>query len=450
MLTQKFRDSSIRVQQAAIKASSSLQEPQIISCPVINEFIFFLKNDSNVETRILILETIVINQLTFNIIKNELLFDTELEIRNKALSLIAKKIPINFINCKLKKNILECLLRNNNIELIEQFLKLFFSENSKIEVFLSNLDLQKYWLAHDTDIIFNFEKLLTIMNYVFLQTLSFTEKCSEFNKLIEEENAFKNLNFSFYFSSLIFHFKINEKICFLKKNINFELDNFENLIITELSNYKTFDKILILFNLINAFLWLDENLSLNRLYVYIKALKYEPDCHYLIQAVLKNLKNEETSKFIVLICTDLIEQLCNDEYEKFLTSLSIAISKINSEDFDNLETIDDLNLIEHIIVNVIPKFVSHSEISIRALSVKCIGLAAVLSEYIAETYVGFLFNILIIDTNVVVYESLKALFNISIFFYDDSKNKNEVCETILIGLENQLESMVNIFLSKIN
>ena len=73
-----------------------------------------------------------------------------------------------------------------------------------------------------------------------------------------------------------------------------------------------------------------------------------------------------------------------------------------------------------------------------------------MSEYIAETYVGFLFNILIIDTNVVVYESLKALFNISIFFYDDSKNKNEVWETILIGLENQLESMVNIFLSKIN
>jgi hypothetical protein len=449
MLTQRFRDSSVRVQQAAIKASSSLQEPQVISCPVINEFIFLLKNDSNIETRILILETIVINQLTFNIIKNELLFDTELEIRNKVLSLIQKKIPINFVNCKLKKNILDCLLRNNNIELTEQFLKLF-SENSKIEVFLSNLDLQKYWLVHDTDIIFNFEKLLTLMNYLFLQTESFTEKFAEFNKLIGEAKVFKYLNFSFFFCSLIFHFKINEKICFLKKNIIFELDNFENLIITELSNYKTFDKILILFNLINAFFWLNENLNLKRLYVYIKALKYEPDCHYLIQAILKNLKNEEISEFIVLICTDLIEQLCNDEYEKFLTSLSIAISKINLEDFDNLETIDDLNLIEHIIVNVIPKFISHSEINIRALSVKCIGLAAVLSEYITETYVGFLVNILIIDTSVVVCESLKALFNILIFFYDDSKNKNEVWETILIGLENQLESMVNNFLSIIN
>jgi hypothetical protein len=42
------------------------------------------------------------------------------------------------------------------------------------------------------------------------------------------------------------------------------------------------------------------------------------------------------------------------------------------------------------------------------------------------------------------------LFNILIFFYDDSKNKNEVWETILIGLENQLESMVNNFLSIIN
>jgi hypothetical protein len=73
-----------------------------------------------------------------------------------------------------------------------------------------------------------------------------------------------------------------------------------------------------------------------------------------------------------------------------------------------------------------------------------------LSEYITETYVGFLVNILIIDTSVVVCESLKALFNILIFFYDDSKNKNEVWETILIGLENQLESMVNNFLSIIN
>ena len=246
MLTKRFRDSSIRVQQAAIKASSSLQEPQMISCPVINEFIFFLKNDSNIETRILILDTIVINQLTFDILKNELLFDTELEIRNKVLNLIEKKIPINFINCKLKKNILDCLLRNNNIELIKKFLKLF-SENLKTDVFLSYLDLQKYWFVHDADIIFSFEKLLTIMNLLFLQTESFAEKCVELNKLLEEENVFKNLNFSFYLSSLIFHFKINEKICFLKKNIIFELVNFENLIITELSNYKTFYKILILF-----------------------------------------------------------------------------------------------------------------------------------------------------------------------------------------------------------
>ena len=66
-------------------------------------FNHLLKNDSNIETRILILETIVINQLTFNIIKNELLFDTELEIRNKVLSLIQKKIPINFVNCKFVK-----------------------------------------------------------------------------------------------------------------------------------------------------------------------------------------------------------------------------------------------------------------------------------------------------------------------------------------------------------
>jgi len=443
MLIDKLRDSSTNVQQAAIRASKSLQEPQAISCSIIEDFVFLLKNDSNIETRLLILETIVINQKTFNLIKNELFYDTEIKIRNKALSLFEKKIPVSFIDSKLKKIIFDCLLRNKNIAMIERFLK-SFSENLNIEEFIISLDLRKNWFVFD-DLSFNYEKLLTIMNILFCLKESLAETAISYNSLFSEENManmFDSLNFSFHVYALFFHLKIIGKIdelSFFKKKL---LDSFEITLLNELSCYKTKEKILVLINTINAYYILNEDMNLNKRYFYLQTLKFESDCQYIVEAVLHNLKKNEMSKIIELICSDLSENLFNDEYEKYLTTLCIIMSKINLEEFDSLETDNDINLIEHIVINVIPKFISHSEINIRALSVRCIGLAAIISEYIAESYVGFLVNILIIDKNIVIQESLKALFNVLFVFYDGSKNNNEVWDTILIGLENQLESIV--------
>ena len=155
-LIERNRDSHPDVQKAAIRASSILQFPREKFCPIISSFVYLLKHDSLPDVKLLVMNLIGINNLTYGLFTSELIFSVDPLISNKAISVIEKKVPIRLINVKLRKTLFIRLIQNSNDELLEKFvLKCLTIEQTQrgdtsvisreCVNFIRDLDLESSW-----------------------------------------------------------------------------------------------------------------------------------------------------------------------------------------------------------------------------------------------------------------------------------------------------------------
>lgn len=89
---ERLRDVNPRVQLNAIRAAALLQSPRDKYCPVVNAFADLLKRESLTDVKLLLVDLIAINNTTFELFKNELVYDTDRDVRLRVLTVLERKV----------------------------------------------------------------------------------------------------------------------------------------------------------------------------------------------------------------------------------------------------------------------------------------------------------------------------------------------------------------------
>ena len=185
-----------------------------------------LRTDPNAETRILVLESMIICKSTFKMLCNESLYDSDSDVRKRVLRIFEKKIPNKYFNSKLKKQIIESLLTDQDNELLEQFLIKWTIDSNRLKTFnfITSLELNENWFVdlELNELNYQNRKLLTLMYSLYDMESSDLCKVTELNIVVNENkiaSLFTNLNVAFHFRSLVHHFKQLNKIEFLRKHL---------------------------------------------------------------------------------------------------------------------------------------------------------------------------------------------------------------------------------------
>ena len=153
-LSERIRDRDLEVQKTALKASFMLQNPKDKYCPIINSLVHILKHESLTEIKLLIIDSIAINNQTYQMLKNELIYDSNKTIRSKVVFIIEKQIPSRLIDSKFKKRLIELLIRDKNYELLEKFLHNWSLNNQQkqsLYELIRSLDLENSWFRNLND-----------------------------------------------------------------------------------------------------------------------------------------------------------------------------------------------------------------------------------------------------------------------------------------------------------
>ncbi len=433
---ERMLDKNFEVQKLAIQTSHVLQLPNEKYCSIISTYVHILKHESIVDIKLLVLDLIVINNFTFDFLINYLIYDTNVVVRNKVLNLIEKKVPVKFFDSQLKKQLINCALNNKNDEMLEKFLikwlnhndnrvKDSTNNNEKIQfnhyAFLKSLDLANKWYESldFKDINAVDKKLFKVSNIVFkhlIQSFGILSLIQNISQLINNnwENLMNDLNLAFYFRSLLHYYFMNNEISLLESNMNFEFDEFCFIVkkSIEVQN-ESLEKqnSLICFYLIDSIYYLNlDTLSLDNDNKLINDLLND-----LLNDLMDNISfsNKNLSLFELIfskyepepLVDYIFKYYCNfdhsekDEVKKFFLILISFLSKINGEDFINFESlvenmtmeVDDItcakqNKVEYLVENFVLKHISDLDPSMRALSVRALGLAASSCYTIAESF----------------------------------------------------------------
>lgn len=403
-LIERNRDANMEVQKMAIRASSLLQFPRDKFCPIIASFIYLLKHDSIVEIKNLVMNYIAINQLTFNLIKFQLIFDTNPVVSNKALSTIRKKVPCKFIDAKFKRVLIVRLIQNNNIELLEAFvikwlddeyggenLKKKEDTSSKCLKFISDLDLENIWhrSLEFKDINYVDATLQKVMDIVYKNvTQNVQTLASSLEKIFEQNDKFLSINHSFFCRSLLSFLIRNKTELVLNLSLEqFESDfkeNFKNKIQNSLNT----------FNLIHCFfhfydlMYLHENVGL--LFEWLFSLEFEQSYACIYELIMNRFEKSKLNKLVWEAFTSTNLKVAK-EIEKFLFVLSLFLAKLTKQDYEEMEMVDlrnfgidiDLeetdkaflhqNMIDFFVDGVLLDQISSADPKIRALTVRSIG-----------------------------------------------------------------------------
>ena len=157
-------------------------------------------------------------------------------------------------------------------------------------------------------------------------------------------------------------------------------------------------KTMILFQILDGFLDLNESYidwnDLDNALNYLNSIKVLNDTHgiCLLDLIVKRLSYDHISEFIML-CNQKIN-IKNDE--QFIAILCLLVARIDREDYDGLEIVDEkdeMNAIEYLVTNVLDKTLLSSNGNVRPLTIRCIGLAAINSQQIAESYIAFIHKV---------------------------------------------------------
>lgn len=403
-----IRDTSLSVQKAAIKTSSLLQVPKDKYCPIINSFIKILLHDSDTEIRLCVLDLIAINNLTFDLIKNQLIYDSDQEIQNKVLCIIQEKVPCKFFDANFKKIIITCLLKNKNTELTKKFILKWLQESKpgrclnfceKNFQFIKSLDLKNFWYIEENYeyILYSDENLFNLMSFVyelFLDTKNLSKFLNDLSQFLSDKVSFLNLDICFFIRSLLYFCKLND-LCKVKDFLGLRLDDyFKNVVIPKQDFLETHFSINIIFELTES------NISI--LARFIELIEYSDEkSSCLFQTILARFDTKIQLEFIWNLFLECV--LSEDKIKKFLSLFSIVLAHMNIEDFNeadnlnlNLDLFDRLeidldidlnqNVIEYLIENFVVKKFSDLDPKTRALCARALGHASLLNINIARNY----------------------------------------------------------------
>jgi hypothetical protein len=218
-LIEGMHDCNLHAQTNAINAAFFLQDPHDKKCQIIACYLKLLRQESLNEVRLLILDRMVINNETFEFFKTSLIYDSDVDVRNRLVTLVLKKIPNKFVDARLRKDMLNCALFRSNrnySDLAENLIQSWLigpaddcAEN-RVMRFIASLDIETAWFTdHDPkNVAYIDEKLLLIMDIVYkslLDTFELTELISNMNRYVTIDNVLNNFSAAFYFRSLV-HF----------------------------------------------------------------------------------------------------------------------------------------------------------------------------------------------------------------------------------------------------
>jgi hypothetical protein len=419
-LSERILDSNLHVQKTAIQAAYLLQQPKEKYCPIISSYLHLLKHESVVDIKLIVLDLIVLNTQTFDFMKSNLLFDTNIIVRDKVLSLIEKKIPVKYIDSKMKKKLIDCALSNKNYEILEKFLikwihfygeqypTMMDSNNNEVTngnkynclEFFKSLSLEDLWFnCHDYKAIYSVDLVLaeitkTVFKYL-VQTFGSLELIENLTLLINNnpKSLFKDINLAFYFRSLVRYFYSNNKIDLVESNLKIKLEiYFPNLINNLRANKST---TLIYYNLIDSLYYLNiETLNLddddNSLFKeLINSIQFHDSNICLFELIFSKYESNSLGEFLKAIFN--IPEF-NDDYQiKKLMALVIAfLTKLTDSEFSNLQPIivsyvnednsdhfsTSGNIVEYLVRDLILKQVSSLDPTVRILAIRALGLFA--------------------------------------------------------------------------
>ncbi len=403
-LIERMRDSDIRVQMMALRAASLLQAPKDKYCPITNLYVHFLKHESLLKVRLLVLDLMVINSFTYQFMTNELIYCNCDETRNKIICLIEKKVPNKAINAKLRKFIIKYLIAQANFDLLDRLLEKWLRncttnsiDNSSIINFISSLELEEVWYSTERC---KYEQIC-LVDEVLVQTMNrvlklFNNNLALANRLTCLANIFDDLNASFYFRSILAYLNYENDLAYLLSEV--DSHKFYALLVENLSNDSANNnKTLIYFILIDALYYFEHELnalsSYEHLIEFMNSIEYNEPNESLFNLILSKCDEKQLQELVwqsYLKC----DTRSVDCVKKNLVLQAIYFSRLSEEDFNNLEWIDsddltntEKNLVEYLIDKFILTNLANVNPQLRALCVRSLGLASLNSFHLAESYV---------------------------------------------------------------
>lgn len=399
-----IRDCNLNAQLTAIQVASHFQVPHDSECKIISAFINLLKHDSNTQTRLLILDLIVLNDLTFSFIKNMIIYDSVEQIRNKALHLIENKVSRKFFDSLFRKQIINCLLISKNNDLLKKFcLKWLNFKNQtsmveKVYLFICDLDLEGTWFtsADFFDLSFAEERLFKIFDLIFEEIFEQSDKEIFSQEILNTNTDFdRDINFLFLIRSFV-KFYQRDHLAVIANQL---FDNLKN-------NY---DKVLTLYLLISILI----DLKMDKVKILVEvdqiACFNDRTFELVYEVLLRQLDNKVRLNFVWKNYNDLIiYKFDKDRLKKFLTIVYILLDSMTDKDFENSTLLDlnlslddqfnydlDLgqNIIEYFIDKAIVNNISDLDPKVRALTARALGHASLVSYDIAFSYLQIFYQV---------------------------------------------------------
>lgn len=402
-----IRDCNLNAQLKAIQVASHFQVPHDSECKIITAFINLLKHDSNTQTRLLILDLIVLNDLTFNFIKNMLIYDSVEQIRHKALQLVENKVSSKFFDSLFRKQIIDCLLRGQNNDLLKKFCLKWFNFKSqttmveKVYLFICDLDLEGTWFINTDyfELSFAEEKLFKVFSLMYEEIFE-NNDIEFFSQEIINSNIdlIRDVNFLFLIRSFVKFYQIDH-LAVMANQL------FDKLKLNEI-------KLLSLYLLISILI--DLKMDKVKILVAVDQLACFNDRKFelVYEVLLRQLDNKVKLNFVWKTHNDLvIHKFDKDRLKKFLTIVYILLDSMTDKDFENSTLLDlnlslddqfnfdiDLgqNIIEYFIDTVIVNNISDLDPKVRALTARALGHASLVSYDIAFSYLQIFYQVIAI------------------------------------------------------
>lgn len=434
-LREGVRDRHPSAQANAIRAAYSLQSSRDPACPIIAAYLHLLSHDSDKSARLLVLDHIVINERTLDYFRTQLVFDSDVDVRNRLVKLVLNKVPTEFVDAKFKRNLIECVLfRNANHDLTERLLyKWYFlvsmcffriildknilierldaSQSNPIVSFLSSLDLKNEWF-HDSDprcMSHMDAKLLQVMDIIYHMILS---DSNDLDALISSMNAHTSSQKLLTDSTCAFYYR--SLVSFVTRLKFGELldREFATGVLQAVIDSNTNIEPLVFFNLIEA-LFCFENLiattdreSLSRL---VCAVRHTDGLEFLYERVIEKFEPRTRVEFVWKYYSGYIRIGYEAEHlKRLLTVFSIVMAQINQTNLDKIDqwvleldpnaldqddNDNDQGVVEHWVRNLLLSNIVDLDPQVRMLVARGFGIASLLNQNLWNIFSDFLINV---------------------------------------------------------
>jgi condensin complex subunit 3 len=127
-LIERMRDTNESVADEALHAASHLQDQTDHFCPVINAYIYLLKQfNTLVDVRLKILDVLAINQKSLTLVR-DLIYDKNARIRMSAYDLLRDKIKVKHLNDEYRWRLVKRIMDEDDKHLSDRLLKCLLSK----------------------------------------------------------------------------------------------------------------------------------------------------------------------------------------------------------------------------------------------------------------------------------------------------------------------------------